>query len=143
MNAVAEQERAEDLPPAMTRGYSAVADSVPVARRALLAVAREAGAEPDQLEAVALAVSEALTNAVVHAYPDRPGEIRVSAWAASSEFVVVISDDGHGLEAHSDRPGLGLGLGLIARLSDDFLIVQPPSGGTEVKMRFGLAPSTG
>ncbi len=116
-----------------------MADSVPVARRALVAVALEAGAEADQLEAVALAVSEALTNAVVHAYPDRPGEIRVSAWAAGTELVVVIADDGNGLQTHSDRPGLGVGLGLIATLSDEFEIVQLPSGGTEVQMRFCLS----
>ena len=141
MNAATQEECAEDLSPAIGRGYSAVADSVPVARRALVAVAREAGAEADQLEAVALAVSEALTNAVVHAYPDRPGKIRVSAWTARSEFVVVIADDGHGLQAHSERPGLGVGLGLIATLSDEFEIVQLPSGGTEVQMRFCLPPA--
>ena len=141
MNAVAQQEWAEDLPPAISRGYSAVADSVPVARRALLALAREAGAEADQLAAVALAVSEALTNAVVHAYPDRPGEIRVSAWAASGEFVVVIADDGDGLQAHTGSPGLGVGLRLIATLSDEFEILQPVSGGTEVQMRFCLSPA--
>ena len=73
----------------------------------------------------------------------RPSSRARCSSQASSEFVVVIADDGHGLEAHSDRPGLGLGLGLIARLSDDFVIAQPPSGGTEVKMRFGLAPSAG
>lgn len=136
---MAQHERAEDLPPAISRGYSAVADSVPAARRALVAVALEAGAEADQLEAVALAVSEALTNAVVHAYPDGPGEIRVSAWAGASELVVVIADDGTGLQTDSDRPGLGVGLGLIATLSDEFGIVQLPSGGTEVQMRFWLS----
>jgi serine/threonine-protein kinase RsbW/stage II sporulation protein AB (anti-sigma F factor) len=139
MHVVAQSESAEDLHPALSRDYSAVAGSVPAARRALVDVAREAGAEADRLEAVALAVSEALTNAVVHAYPDRPGEIKVSAWTASGELVVVISDDGHGLRAHSDRPGLGVGLGLIATLSDEFEIVQPPSGGTEVQMRFCLS----
>lgn len=120
-----------------------MADSVPTARRALVAVAREAGAEADQLEAVSLAVSEALTNAVVHAYPDRPGEIKVSAWTASGDLVIVISDEGHGLRAHSNRPGLGVGLGLIASLSDEFEIVQPPSGGTEVQMRFCLSGNHG
>jgi serine/threonine-protein kinase RsbW len=140
MNATAQHDQKEILPPAMSRGYSAIADSVPVARRALLAVAEAAGAADEQLEAVALAVSEALTNAVVHAYAGRPGQIRVSAWTASQELVVVIADDGNGLQARSDRPGLGVGLGLIATLSDEFEILQPPSGGTEVQMRFCLSP---
>jgi hypothetical protein len=33
---------------------------------------------------------------------------------------------------------LGLGLGLIARVSDDFAIVSRSSGGTEVRIRFNL-----
>jgi serine/threonine-protein kinase RsbW len=138
MNAMAQQER-EELPLAMTRAYEAVADSVPIARRALVALAESAGAGAEQVEAVALAASEALTNAVVHAYPGRSGRIRVSAWMAGGELVVVVADDGRGLQAHSDTPGLGVGLGLIAKLSDGFEIVQPPSGGTEVEMHFSLS----
>jgi serine/threonine-protein kinase RsbW len=138
MDALAQQERNEDLPPAMKRGYPAIPGSVPVARRALVAVAEAAGAGEAQVEAVALAASEALTNVVRHAYPGQPGPIQVSAWTADDALVVVIADNGCGLQAHSEAPGLGVGLALIAKLSDEFEIVQPPSGGTEVQMRFSL-----
>jgi anti-sigma regulatory factor (Ser/Thr protein kinase) len=123
----------------MSRGYAAIAESVPVARRALMAVAEAAGVGDDQLEAVSLSVSEALTNVVVHAYPGRSGWIQVSAWTAGRELVILIADEGHGLHAHSDSPGLGVGLALIAKLTDEFEILQPPSGGTQVKMRFRLS----
>jgi serine/threonine-protein kinase RsbW len=122
----------------MSRRYEATADSVPVARRDLVAVAEAAGAEEEQLEAIALAASEALTNAVRHAYAGHPGGIRVSAWAAGEGLVVVIADTGRGLHAHTEAPGLGVGLGLIAKLSDEFEIVQPLCGGTEVRMQFRL-----
>ncbi len=138
MDVLAQQERSEDLPPAMSRGYPAIAESVPVARRALVAVAEAAGAGEEQIEAVALAASEALTNVVRHAYAGHVGRIEVSAWTAGDALVVVIADDGRGLRAHTQAPGLGVGLGLIAKLSDEFEIVQPASGGTEVQMRFGL-----
>jgi serine/threonine-protein kinase RsbW len=138
MDLLAQQEGGEDLPPAMSRGYAATPDSVPIARQALVAIAQAAGAEEEQLEAVALAASEALTNAVRHAYSGRPGRIYVSAWTAGEALVVVIADNGRGLRAHTDTPGLGVGLGLIAKLSDEFEIVQPRSGGTEVQMRFRL-----
>jgi anti-sigma regulatory factor (Ser/Thr protein kinase) len=117
-----------------------VADSVPHARSALVAVARSAGADRDQLEAVRLAASEALTNAVIHAYPRRAGRIRVTAWTGRDEFVVEIADDGLGFQTHTDTPGLGMGLGLISQVTDDFTIRQPQSGGTEVLMRFWLRP---
>jgi serine/threonine-protein kinase RsbW len=137
---VARDDLGEDLPPALSRGYSAIADSVPLARDALVSVAAAAGAESDRLEAVRLAASEALTNAVIHAYQDRPGLIHVAAWTSPDEFVMEIADDGLGLRAGSDTPGLGVGLGLIAQLTDGFDIRQPHSGGTEVLMRFSLGP---
>lgn len=140
MSVVARTELEEDFPPALCRDYSAVADSVPLARSALVAVARCAGADSDQLEAVRLASSEALTNAVIHAYPRRAGRIHVAAWTSPGEFIVEISDDGLGFQTHTETPGLGMGLGLISQLTDDLTIRQPNSGGTAVRMRFWVGP---
>jgi anti-sigma regulatory factor (Ser/Thr protein kinase) len=122
----------------LSRDYSAVAESVPLARSALVAAARCAGADSDQLEAVRLAASEALTNAVIHAYPRRGGRIHVAAWTSAGEFIVEIADDGLGFQTRTDTPGLGMGLGLISQVTDDFTIRQPTSGGTAVRMRFWL-----
>lgn len=138
MSVLARNALGEDFLPALSRDYSAVADSVPLARGALVAVARSAGADAEQLESVRLAVSEALTNAVIHAYPRRSGRIHVAAWTGRGEFVVEIADDGLGFQAHTETPGLGVGLGLISQLTDDFTIRQPQSGGTAVRMRFWL-----
>lgn len=140
MSVLARKELGDDFSPALSRDYSAVADSVPRARTALVAVARSAGADEDQLEAVRLAVSEALTNAVIHAYPERDGCIHVVAWAGRGEFVIEISDDGLGFQTHTETPGLGMGLGLISQVTDGFTIRQPHSGGTAVRMQFWLAP---
>jgi anti-sigma regulatory factor (Ser/Thr protein kinase) len=98
-----------------------------------------AGAAGERLDEVRLAVSEALTNAVVHAYRDgEPGRFQVTAALASGELWVLIGDDGRGLHAWNDSRGLGIGLSLISGLSDDFAIVTRASGGTEVQMRFDL-----
>jgi serine/threonine-protein kinase RsbW len=140
MGVVARDELGEELPLRLSRDYSAVADSVPLARNALVAMARSAGADDGQLEAVRLAVSEALTNAVIHAFPRRAGRIQVTAWTGPDEFIIQIADDGLGFQTNTERPGLGVGLGLISQLSDSFAIRQPHSGGTEVRMRFWLHP---
>lgn len=124
---------------ALNESYPAVPEAVPLARRALTEVAADAGAADERLEEIRLAVSEALTNAVMHAY--RNGDIglfHVTAAVASDELWVLISDDGGGLHARNDSRGLGIGLSLISGLSDDFAIVTRASGGTEVQMRFDL-----
>jgi anti-sigma regulatory factor (Ser/Thr protein kinase) len=118
--------------------HPALASSVPRAREALTALAQRAGATAEQLDAVRLAASEALTNVVVHAYRGSPGAIHVSAAVTSGELWILIADDGCGLHPRSDRPGLGLGFALIAQASDDFVIVQRSGGGTELRMRFNL-----
>jgi serine/threonine-protein kinase RsbW len=129
---------------ALNQSYPAVAEAVPLARRALTEVAAAAGAGGERLEEIRLAVSEALTNAVVHAYRgNEPGQFQVTAAVASGELWVLISDDGRGLHAWNDSRGLGIGLSLISGLSDDFAIVTRASGGTEVQMRFDLKQSPG
>lgn len=121
--------------------YPAAVESVPLARDAVVTFAATAGAAPEQLEAIRLAVSEAMTNAVKHAYGDDSGQIEVAATLASGELWVLIADDGCGLraDARSDGLGLGLGLALIALASDSFTIVRRSSGGIEVQLTFVLA----
>jgi serine/threonine-protein kinase RsbW len=123
----------------LNESYPAVPEAVPLARRALNEVAVSAGAGGERLDEIRLAVSEALTNAVVHAYRGHDGgRFHVTAAVASGELWVLISDDGRGLHAWNDSRGLGIGLTLISGLSDDFAIVTRASGGTEVQMRFDL-----
>jgi serine/threonine-protein kinase RsbW len=125
---------------ALNESYPATPEAVPLARRALAAVAATAGAAGDRLDEIRLAVSEALTNAVVHAYRNGDtGRVHVTAAVASEELWVLIGDDGRGLHAWNDSRGLGIGLSLISGLSDDFAIIQRASGGTEVQMRFDLS----
>ncbi len=124
-----------------TETYPSVSEAVPTAREQLTDFAVRSGAAREQVEAVRLAASEALTNAVVHAYRHRPGRLHVSAWVAGSELWILIADDGDGLRANADSPGLGVGLALIAQVTDGLAIVRRSSGGTEVRMRFDLSPA--
>jgi anti-sigma regulatory factor (Ser/Thr protein kinase) len=131
-------------PPIRTlqRSYPAVPDSVPAARSALTAFAADVGASSELLDDVRLAVSEALTNAVVHAYrgSSEPGSIGVIAARAVDELWVLISDSGCGLRPRQDSPGLGLGMALMMQLSADIDVHDRSDGGTQVTLRFELAP---
>jgi serine/threonine-protein kinase RsbW len=126
-----------------TGTFTAVARTVPVLRRALAKLAANAGAVDEQVDAVRLAVSEAVTNVVLHAYRGSPGPVHVSADLAGSELWVLVADDGCGLRPGADSPGLGMGLALIAELTDDFAIVSRSSGGVEVRMRFTVGARPG
>jgi serine/threonine-protein kinase RsbW len=123
--------------------YPAVATSVKAARSALVQFARKVGAADAVVEAVELAASEAVTNIVQHAYRGGQGrgEIDVSAAVAAGELWVLVSDSGSGLQPRHDSPGLGLGLGLIAQVSDCVDILHRSGGGLELRMRFALAPA--
>ena len=84
-----------------------------------------------------LAVTEAVTNAVLHAFIDRaPGTIRVPRRPAPDELTVVVTDDGRGMQPRADSPGLGLGLPTIGRLAALVDLREPPGGGTELSMTF-------
>ncbi len=63
----------------------------------------------------------------------------IRASAESGALVVEVSDDGAGMRGNPDSLGLGLGLPLIARVTDEFTITTARSGGAMVSMRFRTA----
>lgn len=127
------------LQESLSESYAAIPASLVLARRAVTAVAVTAGATGEQVDAVRLATSEALTNVIVHAYTtDRPGDIHVTAAVAGGELWLLVADDGEGLHQRGGKSGLGLGLTLIAQACDELTIVERSSGGTELRMRFRL-----
>jgi len=111
------------------------------ARRAVLEWARAHVEDRALLSDIALAVSEAATNVVLHAYRDRPvpGGLVVEAACADDHMTICVRDEGSGLAPRVDSPGLGLGLGLIAQVADSSDVRTPENGGTEVMMRFKLS----
>ena len=108
-------------------------------RREVAAFAQRAGMDDEGLGSVRLAVSEAATNAVVHAYREETGDgdLRVRAFVDARELVVVVSDAGIGLAPRPDSPGLGLGMPLMASVTTRFQVVSAGTG-TEIHMAFAL-----
>ena len=133
--------RIESLGNDYAASLPATAAAVPEVRHAVVALARELGADDDVCDAVAVAVSEACTNVVMHAYgPDDPsGRVVVAARPEDEALRVVVRDSGHGMHPRADSPGLGLGLPLIAQLSERVEVTHGPDGrGTELRLWFGL-----
>jgi serine/threonine-protein kinase RsbW len=121
------------------QSWPARPEHVSAARRAVWDAAARAGAEEPVREAARLAVSEAVSNVVVHSYRDSaPGAFTVSVEWDGGELRVTVRDEGCGMAPRMDSPGAGLGLPLIASLSETFSVTAPPGGGTEVCMTFPL-----
>jgi serine/threonine-protein kinase RsbW len=121
----------------LRRRWPAVADSLASLRREVCAFAARCGVRDEP--AVALAVSEAATNAIVHAFPGRDdGEIAVEVYCEDDHLCVIVADTGGGMKPRPDSPGLGLGLPLIAQLTDRFE-VDSGEDGTRVLLRFARA----
>ncbi len=104
-------------------------------RRELSGIAAECGMDAEAIADVRLAVTEAATNAVMHAYAETPGELKVTAAIEDGRLAIVIGDDGPGLVERRDSPGLGAGLSVIATVADGVRIVSDPRG-TEIHMAF-------
>jgi anti-sigma regulatory factor (Ser/Thr protein kinase) len=117
---------------------SATAEQIAVLRREVTSYAAAAGVADGRLGDVRLAVSEAATNAVLHAYRDRePGQIRVLAKVLDDGFLcITVEDDGFGPLPRSDSPGLGLGLPTIASVADAVELSAGAAKGARLSMRF-------
>ena len=118
--------------------FPAVPESVPALRAAIARFAQEQGFSQRSLEAIQLAVSEAASKVVLHAYRlmDQPATIGVSAACRDNVLMVTVSDAGSGLRPHPDSPGLGVGLLLISTVADAVEFGRSPAGGLSVQMRF-------
>jgi anti-sigma regulatory factor (Ser/Thr protein kinase) len=109
-------------------------------RQAVAELARELDADEEAVARIALAVNEACSNVVSHAYGDgEAGTVEVEAWGKGRDLVFSVRDSGTPLaQRPTGSTGAGLGLYLIASLSDDCELRNPEEGGTEILLGFRL-----
>jgi anti-sigma regulatory factor (Ser/Thr protein kinase) len=94
--------------------FTAMASSVPAARRAASAYLVDCGASDAAILAVQLCVSELATNAVLHAYPEGGGQFELAVVPNGATVRVAVTDHGVGFDADDPR---GLGLMVVGALS--------------------------
>src|SRR4051794_30202145 len=111
------------------------------ARRAVLDALRGIAVDRD---AVGVVVTEAVTNAVVHAYREQEasGRVYVSASVDDHGVEIAVDDDGWGMRPRVDSPGMGLGLPLIGDLADRFEVTSRRPG-THLAAFFALMGPAG
>jgi serine/threonine-protein kinase RsbW len=118
---------------------AAEADNVPLVRHALRGLLEASGICDERISDIALAVTEACANAVLHAYANRTGAVEVgAALSPGGELVVTVRDHGSGMAPRVDSPGLGVGLPVMAAIADALEIDTPDGAGTMVRMTFDV-----
>ena len=119
-------------------------ENVAVIRHVLGAFAEALQLPADLVEDMRLAVTEACTNVVRHAYDeDEPGPIDVVIRPNGDRLDLIVSDYGRGIGPSPDLAGPGLGLPLIAALADAVELEHGPSRGSRLAMSFRCRPRLG
>lgn len=100
------------------------------------------GIDHDRAQELQVAVGEALSNAIAHAYlsvpkgiPSTPGVIRLRARRTRTDLVVEVEDHGRWRPRRQERKGYGLRL---MRALMDHVRVNTTAGGTTVTLKFAL-----
>ncbi|HEX4807006.1 MAG TPA: ATP-binding protein [Conexibacter sp.] len=128
------------LNPEVRLALPALPANVALVRQALAGMTDELGVDPARAADMKIALTEACTNVVVHAYGDEPGPLEVAMAVEHGRLMLTVRDHGSGLHplpGRDEGTPLGFGLALIASLSDELGLVGGRHG-TEVRIAFAL-----
>ncbi len=97
-----------------------------------------------EIEEIRVAVSEGVSNCVIHAYPKNPGVVELQLDIADGVLTIQIKDFGKGIEnieqakqaTYSTEPEhMGLGLVFMESFMDEMILTSIPMEGTTVVMK--------
>ena len=110
-----------------------------VVRRHVATFASRAGMGSRGVTDVQVAVSDAVTNAILHAGRDRDGRrVRVDAEDVGGELIVRVREGGPNPAEQPICPLIGPRLSMIAALAQVFGVRRCEDGATELSMRFAI-----
>ncbi len=98
----------------------------------------------EEMEDVKTAVSEAVTNAIIHGVPE-DGKVYITCNSEKNIFAVQIEDHGVGIEnvkkameplftTKPDQERSGMGFAFMEAFMDELKVISVPGGGTTVRM---------
>ncbi|HHW06556.1 MAG TPA: anti-sigma F factor [Clostridia bacterium] len=125
-------------------------ENIPLARVTVAAFIAQLDVTVDQLEDIKVAVSEAISNAIIHGYEHRPNEwVEIEVSRFDETFQIVVRDYGKGIEdveaalkpAYStDSERMGLGFVFMQSFMDEVKVTSEVGKGTTVVLIKHLAP---
>lgn len=116
------------------------------ARITVAAFASQLDPTIEELADIKTAVSEAVTNAIIHGYEDKTGVVKIVCKIRENELEIQISDSGKGIEniemakqpLYTTRPNLersGMGFTIMESFMDEMKIESIVGMGTKVTMK--------
>lgn len=116
------------------------------ARIAVAAFVSQLDPTIEELADIKTAVSEAVTNCIIHAYEDKDGIIYITCTMKNNEITIEIKDNGIGIEnidlakepLYTSKPELersGMGFTIIESFMDDLKIESIVGIGTKITMK--------
>lgn len=132
----------------MVLTFPARPEYVALARLAWAGLARVTPVDPEIVADIKLALSEAVNNAVVHAYPDAVGSVRVTYELAGRRLSITVEDEGRGfdrVELPGHAPNLRedhMGMTIVAAVVDD-VTVERRTDGPGMRLSFSKTLDSG
>lgn len=125
--------------------FKAMSINESFSRSAVAAFCLQANPSMDEITDIKTAVSEAVTNAVVHAYPLKEGEICIKVKLYSSGVLIEVSDNGVGIEDYSkarepfyttkpNEERSGMGFTVMESFMDSVTLMKNGKSGLIVRM---------
>lgn len=120
------------------------------ARMAVAAFITELNPTMDELSDVKTAVSEAVTNAIIHGYDNPEEKVHMTCRIMGREVEIIVCDTGRGIEDvaqamepfYTTKPELersGMGFAFMEAFMDEVHVQSAPGKGTSVRMKNTLA----
>ncbi|KJS82726.1 MAG: ATPase [Peptococcaceae bacterium BICA1-8] len=122
--------------------FSSLPENVALARVLIASLVVQVDTTINDLEEVKVAVSEAVSNAIIHGYQNEPsGMVNIKAKIIAGQLEIVIEDSGIGIEdiekamtptfsTHPDR--MGLGFVFMKSFMDNVEVLSEIGKGTKV-----------
>lgn len=129
----------------MTVKFDSISQNESFARNVIASFILPLNPSLSELSDVKTAVSEAVTNAIVHGYPDSVGEVTLSAEISGNTVHITVSDCGVGIDDlpkalepfYTTKPSeerSGMGFTIIKTFMDEVDVVSKINTGTVVNM---------
>lgn len=126
--------------------FSSISENESFARSVVSAFVIKLNPTLEELSDIKTAVSEAVTNAIIHGYEKRQGMVRIAGRIEENTVYLEISDEGEGIDditkamepLYTSKPELdrsGMGFAFMEAFMDDLQVESEPGSGTKVKMR--------
>lgn len=130
---------------AMTLEFDSKSENESFARIVVAAFASQLNPTIEEIADIKTAVSEAVTNSIIHGYEGKSGKITMSCTIEDNKIAVVIIDQGRGIEdikqamepLYTTKPEMersGMGFAFMEAFMDDLEVESKPGKGTKVSM---------